>query len=57
MSQPARPLPLLAYDTSAYELSPDLNAAAVPWSPTDVAEAIRARADTELARRELLIDY
>ncbi|MBX3749106.1 MAG: heparinase II/III family protein [Opitutaceae bacterium] len=57
MSQPARPLPLLAYDTSAYELSPDLNAAAVPWSPADVAEAIRARADAELARRELLIDY
>ncbi len=57
MPQLERPQPPLAYDTSAYELSPGLNAAAVPWSAAEVAAEIRARAATELSRRELLVDY
>ncbi len=52
-----RPSPSLAYDTSAYELSPALNAAAGPWSPAEAAKEIDARAATELGRKELLVDY
>ncbi len=57
MPNPARPSPPLAYDTSAYELSPELNAAAVPWSPAEVEAEIRTCAAAELGRRELLVDY
>jgi len=57
MPQPARPSPLLAYDTSAYELSPELNAAAKPWVTADAAVELRRRAELELLRRELLVDY
>ncbi len=57
MPQFERPSPPLAYDTSAYELSPALNCAALPWSPADAADEIGARAATELGRQELLVDY
>lgn len=57
MPQLVRPLPSLAYDTSAYELSPALNAAVVPWSSPDLETEIRTRAEAELARKELLVDY
>lgn len=57
MPQLVRPLPSLAYDTSAYELSPALNAAVAPWTSADLETEIRTRAEAELARKELLVDY
>jgi len=49
--------PLLAYETSAFELDPSIPCEAAPWTQADLTLTLRDRTIRELARREMLINY
>ena len=49
--------PPLAYETSAYELAPELQAAQRPWRKRDLKRTILQRAAREKQRRELDVYY
>lgn len=54
--KPARQAPL-AYESSAFELAPDIPLDPAPWDAVAVRREIAARLAQQKSRRELLVDY
>ncbi len=54
---PAAPPAPLAYETSAYELAPELQPGLVPWRAGDLKRAILERLAREKQRREMDVYY